>query len=184
MDRGADSYQRYLNGDDEGLADIVRLYADGLTFYLNRFVNDLTVAEDLMEETFFKIITKKPRFHSKYTFKTWLYTIGRNVVIDHLRRNKYVGTSIEAVESQCAERDNPENAYIAEERKKRVHEALMHLPSDYRQVLWLLYFEGFTHKETAVIMKKTSKQMKNLVYRAKTALKQALEKEGFTYEDI
>jgi len=61
---------------------------------------------------------------------------------------------------------------------------LKHLPSDYRQVLWLLYFEGFTHKETAVIMKKTSKQMKNLVYRAKTALKQALEKEGFTYEDI
>lgn len=85
MDNGASSYRRFLNGDDEGLTEIVRDYKDGLMLYLNGFVNNISTAEELMEETFFKIITKKPRFREKYSFKTWLYTIGRNVAIDYLR---------------------------------------------------------------------------------------------------
>ena len=184
MDSGANGYQRYLDGDDEGLADIVRTYTDGLTFYLNRFVNDLNVAEELMEETIFKIITRKPRFRGQHTFKTWLYTIGRNVAIDHLRRSRHTGISIETSETHLIEPENPESLYITEERKQAVHKALRDLPLDYRQVLWLLYFEGFTNQETAAILKKNPKQMKNLVYRAKAALKQALEKEGFIYEEL
>lgn len=55
--------------------------------YLNGFVNNIFTAEELTEETFFKLITKKPRFTAKYSFKTWLYTIGRNVAIDYIRHN-------------------------------------------------------------------------------------------------
>ena len=87
MDNGASSYRRFLDGDDKGLAEIVRDYKDGLILYLNGFVSNISIAEELMEETFFKIITKKPRFNPKHSFKTWLYTIGRNVVIDYLRHN-------------------------------------------------------------------------------------------------
>ena len=61
MDNGASSYRRFLDGDDKGLAEIVRDYRDGLILYLNGIVNNISVAEELMEETFFKIITKKPR---------------------------------------------------------------------------------------------------------------------------
>ena len=85
MDNGASSYRRFLDGDDKGLAEIVKDYRDGLILYLNGIVNNIALAEELMEETFFKIITKKPRFIAKYSFKTWLYTIGRNVAIDYLR---------------------------------------------------------------------------------------------------
>ena len=66
MDNGASSYRRFLDGDDKGLAEIVRVYRDGLILYLNGIVNNISVAEELMEETFFKIITKKPRFNTKY----------------------------------------------------------------------------------------------------------------------
>ena len=69
-DNGASSYRRFLNGDDEGLTEIVRDYKDGLMLYLNGFVNNISTAEELMEETFFKIITKKPRFREKNPFKT------------------------------------------------------------------------------------------------------------------
>ena len=81
MDNGASSYRRFLDGDDNGLAEIVRDYSDGLILYLNGIVCNIFVAEDLMEETLYKIITKKPRFNAKYSFKTWLYTIGRNVAM-------------------------------------------------------------------------------------------------------
>ena len=54
--------------------------------YLNTFVGDLHVAEELCEETFVKIVIKKPHYNGKASFKTWLYTIGGNVARDYLRK--------------------------------------------------------------------------------------------------
>ncbi|MEG2054593.1 MAG: sigma factor-like helix-turn-helix DNA-binding protein, partial [Oscillospiraceae bacterium] len=54
------------------------------------------------------------------------------------------------------------------------------LPPDYKEVLYLLYFENLSYKEAAEIMKKTEKQIANLVCRGKLALRPILEKEGMT----
>ena len=185
MDNGASSYRRFLDGDDKGLAEIVRDYKDGLILYLNGFVNNVSVAEELMEETFFKIIAKKPRFTAKHSFKTWLYTIGRNVAIDYLRHNaKHADVSADDIEAYLKDERDLEKMYLTEERKIAVHKALKKLHPEYRQVLWLLYFENFSNMDAATIMKKNTRQMKNLVYRAKNALKSELDKEGFTYEEL
>ena len=82
MDNGASSYRRFLDGDDTGLAEIIRSYNDGLTLYLNSLVNNLSVADELSEDTFVKIGVKRPHFSGKSSFKTWLYAIGRNIAID------------------------------------------------------------------------------------------------------
>ena len=185
MDNGASSYRRFLDGDDAALAEIVRDYRDGLILYLNGIVNNISVAEELMEETLFKLITKKPRFNAKYSFKTWLYTIGRNVAIDYLRHNKNISdSSFDDLENYIQDEHDLEKLYIIEEQKIVVHRALKNLNAEYRQVLWLIYFEELSNAEAAVIMKKTSRQMKNLVYRAKIALKLELEKEDFYYEEL
>ena len=185
MDNGASSYRRFLDGDDKGLAEIVRDYKDGLILYLNGFVNNISVAEELMEETFFKIITKKPRFTAKHSFKTWLYTVGRNVAIDYLRHiSKQSDVSTDDIEGYLKDEYDLEKMYIREERKIAVHEALKKLHPEYRQVLWLLYFENFSNADAATVMKKNTRQMKNLVYRAKSALKSKLNKEGFIYEEL
>ena len=185
MDNGASSYRRFLDGDDKGLSEIVRDYRDGLILYLNGIVNNISTAEELMEETFFKIITKKPEFNAKYSFKTWLYTIGRNVAIDYLRHNaKQSDTAFDDLENYIRDEYDLEKLYIIEERKITVHRALRKLNTEYRQVLWLLYFDGLSNVEAAIVMKKSSRQMKNLVYRAKSALKSELDKEGFVYEEL
>ena len=185
MDNGASSYRRFLDGDDKALAEIIRDYSDGLILYLNGIVCNISVAEDLMEEAFYKIITKKPRFNPKYSFKTWLYTIGRNVAIDYLRHNaKQADTSFDDLENYIQDEYDLEKLYIIEEQKIAVHRALKKLCIEYRQVLWLLYFEGLTNAEASVVMKKNARQMKNLVYRAKSALKSELDKEGFIYEEL
>ena len=58
------------------------------------------------------------------------------------------------------------------------------LPSDYRVVLWLTYFEGFSNKEAAVVMKKSVRSVETLLTRARQKLKSELIKEGFVYEEL
>ena len=185
MDNGASSYRRFLDGDNNGLTEIVRDYKDGLILYINSFVGNIYVAEELMEDTFFKLITKKPKFSEKYSFKTWLYTIGRNVAIDYLRKNsKNLEVTLEDLEGFLQEEYDLESLYIKKEQGIELRRAMKKINPEYAQVLWLIYFEGFTRAEASVIIKKNPKQIKNLLYRAKEALKTQLDKEGFIYEEL
>lgn len=185
MDNGASSYRRFLDGDDKGIVEIVGDYKDGLILYLNGYVNNIFVAEDLAEDTFFRLIIKKPRYSGKSTFKSWLYAIGRNVAVDFIRHNsKLLNIPIEDMKNYLSEEQNLEQSYIKEDRKIAVHKALSELAPDYRTILWLVFFEEFSRKEVAIIMKKSDRQIKNLLYRAKQSLKSKLEKEGFVYEEL
>ena len=185
MDNGASSYRRFLDGDDEGMVDIIRDYKDGLILYLNGYVNNIFVAEELMEETFVKMVTKKPKFKEKYAFKTWLYTIGRNVAMDYLRHHKKMAdTPIDDLENCLVEEESVERAYLREEQRIALHRALRQLNPDYRQVLYLTYFDGFSNADAAVAMNRSRRQIENLLYRAKKALKAQLEKENFVYEEL
>ena len=185
MDNGASSYRRFLDGDDKGIAEIVRDYKDGLILYLKGYVGNIFIAEELTEDTFFRLITKKPKYSGKSSFKSWLYAIGRNAAVDFIRRNsKMLSIPIEDMENYLSEEESLEHSYIKEERKIIVHRALSELSSDYRAILWLVFIEGFSNKEAAVVLKKSDRQIKNLLYRAKLSLKSQLEKEGFIYEEL
>ncbi len=185
MDNGASSYRRFLEGDDEGLFEIVKEYKDGLILYLNSYVNNIHAAEEVAEDTFFRLITKQPRFSGKSTFKSFLYAIGRNAAVDYIRRNaRLCSTPIEDMESYLREEASLEEAYIREERKILLHRSLSALLPDYRAILWLVFFEGFSNKEAAKALHKSDRQIKNLLYRAKQSLKAKLEKEGIMYEDL
>ena len=184
MDNGASSYHRFLDGDDNGFVEIVRDYKDGLILFLDSFVSNLSVAEELAEDTFVKLGIKKPHFSGKSSFKTWLYAVGRNVAVDYIRKeSKRSEVSIDEY-MDLADRQTLEDAYLKEERKIIIHQALKKLKPEYRQVLWLTYFEELSNKETAKIMRKSVHNTETLIYRAKQSLKQELIKEGFTYEDI
>lgn len=185
MDNGESSYRRFLAGDDSGFVEIIRDYKDGLIFYLNGFVDSIAVAEDLTEDTFVKIVTKKPRFTCRSSFKTWLYTIGRNVAIDYCRRhaNRHE-VPLEENTAHLAQEDDLLYAYIRKEQAVAVHSAMRKLKPAYRQVLWLTYFESFSNRETAAIMRKSTHSVETLLYRARKALKTILDKEGFSYEEF
>ena len=185
MDNGAGSYRRFLDGDDQGMVEIIRDYKDGLTLYLNGFVHNIFAAEELMEETFFKLATKKPRFSGTASFKTWLYTIGRNRALDYLRRRKKLSDAPLEDYAQClVEEESVETAYLRQEQKIALHRAMRELRSEYRQVLYLVYFEGFSNGDAATALGKSKHQTENLLYRAKAALRAELGKVGFVYEGL
>ncbi len=183
MDNGASSYRRFLDGDDTGIVEIVGEFKDGLILYLNGYVRNISIAEELAEDTFFRLITRRPRFLGKSSFKVWLYAIGRNVAVDYIRRNAKL-LSMEDAEKYLQDEQNLEQSYIKEERKIQLHRAMSQLVMEYRNVLYLVYFEGFSSREAATVLKKSDRQMKNLLYRAKQSLKSKLEKEGFVYEEL
>ena len=185
MDNGASSYRRFLEGDDDGIVEIIKDHKDGFMLYLNSFVQNIHLAEDLTEDTFVKLIAKRPRFSGRSTFKTWLYSIGRNVALDYLRKNAKMPTvSAEEAAVLIADEADVVRNYLRTEQKLQLHAALKRLNKDYRQVLVLVYFEEFDNAQVASIMGKSKKQIENLVYRAKLSLKSELEKEGFVYEDL
>lgn len=185
MDNGAENYKRYLNGDDDGIVEIIKEYKDGLTLYINGYVHNIFVSEDIMEETFFTLMTKKPKFKGKSSFKTWLYSIGRNIAVDSVRKNsKLSDTPAEDYKNLESEETEVERLYLKEENKIRLHKAIKRLHDDYAQVLYLTYFENFSNEQTALAMNKKKRQIENLVSRARKALKSELEKEGFEYEEL
>ena len=184
MDNGESNYRRFLSGDDEGLTLIIKEYKDGLILYINSYVANIYVAEDLMQDTFFKIAVKKPKFKEESSFKTWLYTIGRNVALNYLKKkSKQKEVSIDDC-GELVSQDNVEEAYIKEERKIVLHRCIGKLKPEYRQILWLVYFEDFSLKQVAAVMKISLHNAETLVYRARKALKTQLETEGFSYENL
>lgn len=184
MENGENAYRRYLDGDDGGMTEIIRLYKDGLIIYINGFVRDILNAEELAEETFFRLAVKKPKFSGNSSFKTWLYTVGRNAAFDYLRKN---GSGREISVNDCERlliSGSAENDCLKEERKQLVCMALSRLKPEYRKVLSLAFFEDFSNAQTAEIMKKSRRQVENLIFRAKKSLKAELLKEGFDCEDL
>ena len=183
MDNGASSYRRFLFGDESALIEIISFYRPGLQNYINSFVRNISVAEELTEDTFVKLLIKKPRDRSEASFKTWLYTIGRNIAIDWLRKNPK-GREIpfdDAIEAETGESFLEEN-YYADEISMAVRQALEEIKPEYKQVLWLFYFEEFSVPDIAKIIRKSKNNTSVLLHRAKAALKKQLEKENFDYE--
>lgn len=184
MDSGAKNYRRFLEGDKDAFTDLIREFWDGLALYLNKYVESFAVAEEIAEETFMKLYVEKPRFSEKSSFKTWLYSVGRFTANHYVRKRSNLSAPSIDDFYDVSDKEDIEQRHIRAEDRRSLHRAMEKLSGDYRRVLYLIYFENFDTSETAKIMKKTERQIYNLVYRSKEKLKELLEKEGFEYEDI
>lgn len=184
MDHTTQCYQQFLGGDEKALVELIRDNRDGLMLYLNGIVSDLSVAEELTEDAFLKLVLKKPRFSARSTFKTWLYTIGRNLALDYLRRNRKTLICLDDCPEVSDEAADLEQHYIQQENQIILHRVMKRLKPEYRQVLWLVYFEGFRCAEVGKIMGKSEATTQTLVSRARKALKEKLLEEEFDYENL
>lgn len=177
------AYRRYLDGDDSALSELIREYRDGLIMYLNSYVHNLELADELCCETFARLAFKKPRFRGTSSFKSFLYGIGRNVTLEYLRKNKRHTAEPLDEAAQLPDPTDLEKEYLVKERDRQLYAAIGALKAEYAQSLWLMYFEGLSVKKIAVVMKRSLPAVKVLLHRARQALKAELKKEGFEYED-
>ncbi len=178
MDHGESSYRRYLKGDEEAFRDIVELHFDGLLLFVHGMVRDLDGAEDIVLDVFTQLAVYKNRFRFGHSLKTYLYMMARSRALDHIRcRDRVKLTELSADLPVADGRPGPEEALIAEEEKKTLYRALSRLEENQRQVLHLVYFRDLSCEEAAKILKKSRKQIYNLLYRGKQALRTILTEE-------
>lgn len=176
MDNGESSYRRYLAGEQDAFDEVLGCYRAGLTFFIQRIVGQPETAEDIAIDVFVELLTHPRRYDGRASLKTYLYTLGRSRAIDHLRRQRRF--SPEPVPEKLPAEGTPEEQYLADERKRSLHKALNTLPPDQKTALHLVYFEDLSYADTAKIMRKTPKQVDNLLYQGKARLRAILGKEG------
>lgn len=174
-------YGRYLKGDETGIDELVKKYGSPLTLYISGYIRDINEAEDLMIEAFTYLFAKRPRIRSG-GLRAYLYKTARHLALRHKSSRKQV-FSFEDL------KDEPESDILVEEvlKTKEKHKILRlcmeKLNPPYREALFLVYFEGMSHAETASLMGKTEKQIADLVYRGKNSLRKCLEGEGISNAD-
>ena len=188
-------YGRYLRERrEEDLRVLLERHRESLTLFLYGYVRNMEDAEELMLDAYAAAASGVTHFSGKSTFRTWLFAIGRNLARKHLRKQRIRGVPLP---ENTAEQDGasggrdgspapvpaPELSMLHRERDRRLYQAMEQLNPDYRQALYLMYFEEMTADEAAQVMDRNRKQIYNLTDRGRKALRETLEKMGFEDED-
>lgn len=171
-------YRRYLGGDEAGLTELMKKYGSALTLYIDGYLGDFHQAEDLMIDVFAWLLAKRPRIRDG-AFKAYIYKAARNAALRHKRRQR-VCFSLDDLEGEPEAEELIEDALRSREHSRALHLCMSRLNANYREALYLTYFEGLSCAEAAQVMGKNVKQITNLVYRGKQSLRALLEKEGIT----
>ena len=166
-----------MQGEDRAFDEIIDLYRDRITFFIFSFVKNKETAEDIAMDVFVEILVHPKRYKFKGSFKSYIYSIAHHKAVDFIRRNREI-----PCEGYSFKDDFKNEDIFKSENNEILYRAMKHLNDDYRRVLCLVYFEQLESEEIQIIMGKNKRQIANLTYRAKQALKAELIKEGFQYE--
>ena len=171
------SYRRFLSGDQAAFDEILNQHRLHLILFIDRIVRDPDVAEDLAIDVFVDLLVHPRRYDFRISLKSYLFMRGRSLALDWLRRRKRI--AFYALPHDISDDTDLEAQLLLDEQKAALNTALKQLPEDMQQALYLIYFEDLSYKEAAVVMKKTEKQMDNLLYRGKERLRTVLKKEAY-----
>ena len=173
-------YQRFLSGDDSGLQRLMERYGNSLTLYIDGYLHDIHEAEDLMIEAFAYFVAKRPRLRDD-GFRAYLYKSARHLALRCLQKKRRKQLfSFDDLEQEPESDVLLETLVQTDERNRILWRCMDALAPAYREALYLVYFEGMRHAEAAAVMRKTEKQIADLVYRGRASLRKTLEREGIT----
>lgn len=143
-------------GNTGDLALLVERHHSALIGYLFRMTGgDRRLAEDLVQETFVRVIRSVERYHYPRPFKPWLYAIATNLTRDHFksadvrRAAAPVDDDLSAAASQMP---HPEQGLIEDDAAREVVAALEGLPEHQREVVILRYYQELSLAEIAAVL--------------------------------
>ena len=155
-------------------------WGDVYAFQLKRTRNEYD-AEDITIQTFSKAFDKLHTFNQKYTFKTWLITISKNIHIDLIRkmkasiRSETADEETEKVNRIADETPSIEDTLISEQHLAQLLSDIKQLKPPYQEVINLRYFQEKSYKEIALLLKEPMSNVKVKLLRAKKLLAQIIE---------
>ena len=165
--------------------EIARDLAQPLLRYLERYVGDKAVAEELCQETLVRMNKGLASFAGRSSIKTWAFSIAGRVAADYLRRPERKMRIVEL--DEVAEPMDPDRAIdermVLGEMNECIRQVIDSLPGSYRAALILHDLEGLTVEQTAEICESSVATAKIRIHRARLRLKQALNAQCDFYRD-
>jgi RNA polymerase sigma-70 factor (ECF subfamily) len=172
----------FRDGDETALAALYRRWAARLLRYLERIVKEPAVAEELLQDTFIRVLDARERYAPEARFSTWLFHIARNLACNELARSRsrHPHVSTDAGEDFHGETSPrlvlvssgpaPDDHADARREHARFERALATLPERQQTALWLAVVEGQSYEEIASVLGSSVQSVKNLVHRARATL--------------
>jgi RNA polymerase sigma-70 factor, ECF subfamily len=170
-------------GDEEAFRALFRKHAPRLVGYADRFFRNRAVAEEVVQEIFLRVHRARGSYEPRARFTTWLYTIASRVCLNELRRRR--SRPEDGLEQASAEAapdpgsiPGAEAALAGRELEGVVQRCLDHLPEHQRLALVLTRFGEHAYTEAGELLGVSEAAVKSLVFRATSAVQQALAAAG------
>jgi RNA polymerase sigma-70 factor (ECF subfamily) len=168
-------------GDSTAFDAVYAAFNARLFSFLVRLSRRRDVAEDLLEETWLRLVAHAGRLRPETRLGPWLFTVARNLHVSY-RRSRMIEESHAAgligLWPIACDRPSPFEETAATEAERRIEAAIAALPSSYREILLLVGIEGFLPAEAAEICGIRPEAMRQRLSRARALLARRLEAIG------
>lgn len=172
--------QRVREGDAAALEGLVRRYHQPLLHFAARFLDDRDAADDIVQETFLRVLQAALRWRLRAKFSTWIYTIAANLCRDELKRARR-GRE-ESWDPNGADppdpAPSPETQALNNLQALRVRAAIRRLPLEQRQAVILYHYHDLSHAEIAQVCHCPVGTVKSRLHHAHRKLRAWLADEG------
>jgi RNA polymerase sigma-70 factor (ECF subfamily) len=176
--------ERLRHGDESVFDEIFDALNPRLLAFLERMARQRSVAEDLLEETWLRLVANAKQLRADTNLVAWLYTVARNLFLSHCRararEQAYTAEWLALWPNEVAR--GPYEEAATSEFERRLERALGILPATHREVLLLVGVEGLRSAEAAEVCGISAEALRQRLSRARQMLDQAMrqldDKEG------
>ena len=162
---------RTFQMSEEAFRSFYELTSRPVWLYLARITGDRRLADDLLQEAYYRFLRTTTRFESDDHRRNYLFRIATNLAHDNRRRSRFPAVPVDEAESAVvAESESVDQVA----RRLDVTRAMSQLKPRERSLLWLAYAQGASHEEIAATMGLKRSSMKTLLFRARRHLMAAL----------
>ena len=183
------SLMRRIAAEDEtALRELIEKHQGTVYGTIAKMLGDPIEAQDLAQRVFVRIYRAAPTYRATAQFKTWMFTIVRNLVFnEHRRRSRATLVPLHPLDPDAAGHSGPiidlaDTTYktpaerlLQDEMMRAVNEAILALPEQQRLAMILRRYDEFSYEEIAEVLKTSVSATKSLLFRARETLRAALQ---------
>jgi RNA polymerase sigma-70 factor, ECF subfamily len=169
--------RRAQDGDERAYSVLFRAYQPQVFGFVLRQVRDRSLAEDLTQDVFLRVFQALPRFSFRCKFRTWLFQVARNRVLDEARaqgRGPRRLVALEDVATQEVAQEGMDEPLEQRETTAKILQAIEGLPTDLKTALLLRDVSGLRYTEIADTLDITLASVKWRIFRARDEVVLAL----------
>jgi RNA polymerase sigma-70 factor (ECF subfamily) len=160
------------NGDVEKLGLLFERHHRALFDFFAKMTGSRAIAEDLVQDVFFRILKYRNTFQAESRFKTWMFHIARNVRVDYYKKHGSERPAFDDSEEELhGSFQLPSQALELDERTKLLECALFRLPPEKREILILSRYQEMKYEEIAQLLGCEPGTVKVRIYRAMKELR-------------